>query len=48
MCADKCPIGLYGNYEKQECAPNPLVKSLYPDDGMIYEYGTFIDLFATF
>jgi hypothetical protein len=24
------------------------VKSLYPDDGMIYEYGTFIDLFATF
>jgi hypothetical protein len=32
----------------QSCAANPLVTSLYPEDGTTFLYGSFIDLFATF
>jgi hypothetical protein len=32
----------------QSCAANPIVTSLYPEDGLIFAYGKFIDLFASF
>lgn len=47
-CVDSCPRGLYGNYLTQSCSANPIVKSIYPDDGLVIPYGTFIDLYATF
>lgn len=47
-CVDSCPRGLYGNYLTQSCSANPIVTSLYPEDGTVIEYGTFIDLYATF
>jgi hypothetical protein len=47
-CVDSCPRGLYGNYLTQACAANPIVTSLLPDDGTMFTYGSFIDLYATF
>lgn len=47
-CVDSCPRGLYGNYLTQSCSANPLVTSLYPEDGLIFEYGSYIDLVATY
>lgn len=43
-----CPVGLYGNYLTQACSANPIVDTIYPDDNSVIEYGTFIDLYATF
>lgn len=47
-CVDSCPRGLYGNYLTQSCSANPIVHSIYPEDGLVIAYGTFIDLYATF
>lgn len=47
-CVDSCPRGLYGNYITQACSANPIVTSLYPEDGSTFTYGEFIDLFAIF
>jgi hypothetical protein len=47
-CVIECPIGMYGNYKKQQCFFLPVVTSLTPNDGSIFAYGTFIDLTAAF
>lgn len=45
---DTCPRGLYGNYLTQKCSANPVITSLYPEDGVILPYGSIIDLTATY
>ncbi|CDW84369.1 neurohypophysial n-terminal domain containing protein [Stylonychia lemnae] len=47
-CVDKCPNGMYGNYQTQECLVNPRVDYLTPPNQEILAHGSIIELQADF